>query len=91
MSANVRRLFRMHIEDLQLREKLELLELLMESTLELIRKEKALAEIKEQETRNEVGEVKLTELQELLLRGPVMSEEEYELFKEKKQHFEKWK
>ncbi|MCB0588180.1 MAG: hypothetical protein KDD06_23005, partial [Phaeodactylibacter sp.] len=77
-----------HIKNLGLKEQLELLELLMQSALESIRKEKNASRQEEEIPDTSAG---LTDFQTKLLHGPLMSEEDYALFKEKKEHFAQWK
>ncbi len=98
MEANVKQIYQLHIEQLRLSEKLELLELLMQSTFELIREEKVLNKLDEKRSVPEKTEISkkssdsdLTEFQKHIIDGPVMTDEDYELFKEKKEHFAQWR
>ncbi|NBC05658.1 MAG: hypothetical protein GVY26_00515 [Bacteroidetes bacterium] len=77
---NINQLYHTYLSQLGWREKLELAELLMQSTLESVRQ-------KEQATLAPQGEeTKYTPLQNKLLNGPVMANEDYELYLEKKKH-----
>lgn len=82
---NINQLYHTYLSQLNWKEKLELAELLMQSTLESVRQ-------KEQPTPTSHGEeTKYTPLQDKLLKGPVMANEDYELYLEKKRHFDQWK
>lgn len=100
MDMNVKQLYEMYIEELEWKEKLELLELLMQATLELIdqEKEKVIPEPGKdssgqpfEEKPPVTSDTGLTDIQKQLLNGPVMAEEDYVLYKEKKEHFAQWK
>lgn len=92
MEMNIKQLYDTYITKLKLTEKLELLELLMQSTLELIRKENDhddhVLKIDELNTPNDQ---ELTAFQKQLLKGPVMPDEDYKLYEEKKKHFSQWR
>ena len=100
MDMNVKQLYETYIKELGWKEKFELLELLMQSTLELIgqEKEKVIPEVKKESSdlafENKTlttPDSDLTDLQKQLLHGPVMAEKDYVLYKEKKEHFGQWK
>ena len=81
---NINQLYHTYLSQLGWKEKLELAELLMQSTLESVRQ-------KEQEETAATPHdkaPKYTPLQNKLLNGPVMANEDYELYLEKKKHFD---
>lgn len=90
MEVNIRQLYETHLKQLSLQEKLELMELLMQSTLDWVRGEGKSALVDEEEDKREPDapdQEPYTDLQKQLLNGPVMAEEDYLLYREKKQHF----
>ncbi|WP_421947850.1 hypothetical protein [Phaeodactylibacter xiamenensis] len=82
---NINQLYHTYLSQLNWKEKLELAELLMQSTIESI-KQKNQARPQQNDKDPEY-----TPLQNKLLNGPVMANEDYELYLEKKKHFDKWK
>ena len=90
---DTRQFYNTYLKELKLEEKLELLELLLQSTMDILRKEKANSSVEEAPLTKEVNEPspELTPLQKQLLKGPVMDEKDYALFQEKKEHFAQWK
>lgn len=82
---NINQLYHTYLSQLNWKEKLELAELLMQSTLESVKqKEKA----PKAHTHHD-EEAQYTALQKKLLNGPVMANEDYELYLEKKSHFDR--
>lgn len=100
MEIDIKQFYKTHIDQLQLREKLELLELLMQSTLALVRKE-TMVNVKEpeaapiqsdiEEKLSDSTDSNLTDFQKRLLKGPTMTDKDYNFYKEKKEHFAQWK
>jgi hypothetical protein len=91
---DIKQLYETHIDKLMLKEKLDLLELLLHETLELIRNGKGLPESKMDSSSQpveqkapDINDSGLTEMQKQLLGGPVMAEEDYILYQEKREHF----
>jgi len=82
---NINQLYHTYLSQLGWREKLELAELLMQSTLESVRQKEQAAPTPNRDTPE------YTPLQNKLLNGPVMANEDYELYLEKKRHFDQWK
>ena len=82
---NINQLYHTYLSQLGWREKLELAELLMQSTLESVRQKEQAAPTPNSDTPE------YTPLQNKLLNGPVMANEDYELYLEKKRHFDQWK
>lgn len=82
---NINQLYHTYLSQLSWKEKLELAELLMQSTLESVRQKEQTVS-----TPND-DKPKYTPLQEKLLNGPVMANEDYDLYLEKKRHFDQWK
>jgi hypothetical protein len=85
MEANpkVIQLYNAYLKKLGWQDKLELAELLMQSTLELVRQKET--------APNTTTSPSYTAMQKKLLQVPVMKEEDYNVFLEKKKDFEQWK
>lgn len=90
---DTRQFYDTYLKELKLEEKLELLELLLQATMEFIRKEKDGSSSLPSPSVKEVNEPSpgLSSLQRQLLNGPVMNDKDYVLFQEKKDHFAQWK
>ena len=94
MNIDIKEFYDTYLKQLGWREKLELIELLMQATLESVREEKEplpSAQKTEEQLPDTSKNESHTDLQKKLLDGPVMAEEDYLLYKEKKQHFAQWK
>ena len=82
---NINQLYHTYLSQLSWKEKLELAELLMQSTLESVRQKKQTVSIPNDNKPN------YTPLQEKLLNGTVMANEDHDLYLNKKKHFDQWK
>jgi hypothetical protein len=92
MDTDIKQFYETYLKQLGWRDKLELIELLMSATVESVREEeKKELNPSEQPSSIAQNEGNYTDLQKQLLNGPVMAEEDYELYKEKKKHFDAWK
>ena len=85
---DAKQFYKLHLERLTLKEKLELLQLLMQSTLAGL---KVYDEEKSISPEEYPGDQNLTSFQKILLEGEVMNDEDYKLYKEKKESFAQWK
>lgn len=94
MNTDIKEFYDTYLKQLGWREKLELIELLMHATLELVHEEKELSSSAQKTEKQLLGTTEKephTDLQKKLLGGPVMEEKDYLLYEEKKQHFAQWK
>lgn len=81
-------LYHTYLKQLGWQEKLELANLLMQSTLQVVRQETPEAPPSaEAQIMPEAG---YTPMQQLLLQGPTMAQEDFEIYEEKKKHFAQW-